>query len=182
MSFTSLLVVLAVWASYFLMDRYNLVFVPARLLMAVAAIYAVLTSIRYWQEESRRKKLRQVFGAQVSQEVLSFMEENPDSFSLEGHDADVSVFFSDIAGFTPIAESLDAESVRNLLNQYLSPMNRIIQARDGFVDKYQGDAIMAVWGAPYSMEDHAAQACLSALEQHAEMVSLRRLLKARFGV
>ncbi len=181
-SFTLLLVVFAVWASYFLMDRYNLVFVPARLLMAVAAIYAVLTSIRYWQEESRRKKLRQVFGAQVSQKVLSFMEENPDSFSLQGHDADVSVFFSDIAGFTPIAESLDAESVRNLLNQYLSPMNRIIQARDGFVDKYQGDAIMAVWGAPYSMENHAAQACLSALEQHAEMASLQRLLKARFGV
>lgn len=169
-------------ASLLLVTRSQLVFVPAKPLLAVLVIYPVLTSIRFWQEEVQRRRIRNMFGTMVSKDVMRYLEENPESFSLEGRDAEATIFFSDIAGFTSIAEKMTAGEVTQLLNRYLSAMNDVILARKGYVDKYQGDAIMAVWGAPFAMENHAREACLAAIEQKAQTEGLRKELKDRFGV
>lgn len=178
---TLLVLIACVYASIHLFQVYRLVFIPSSVLTSTAGIYAMLTTFRFGQEEARRRKLRGMFGSMVSDEVLRYMEENPESYSLEGRDVEASIFFSDIAGFTPIAESMSAGDLSDLLNEYLSAMNGVILNRRGFVDKYEGDAIMAVWGAPFAMEDHAAEACLAALEQAEEMGRLRPILKERFG-
>ena len=168
--------------AWWLMAHLRVVLLPAFPVLSVGLIYPVLASIRYWQEESQRRRVRQMFGAMVSKDVMTFLEEHPETLSLEGRDVDATVFFSDIAGFTTIAERMTAGEVTNLLNRYLSAMNEVIISRKGYVDKYQGDAIMAVWGAPFAVEQHAREACLAALEQMEQTVGLQRELKERFGV
>ena len=178
---TVLVVATAMITSMYLFESKYLLFNPAVLCVAVLAIYTVLTTIRYWQEEADRRRLRNLFGPMVSAKVLRFMEEHPERVKLEGQDVDVTVFFSDIAGFTTMSEKLPAEEVRKLLDRYLGCMNEIIQEHDGFVDKFLGDSVMAVWGAPYPMVQHASHACLAAIDQRDAMESLRPTLKEEFG-
>jgi len=144
-------------------------------------IYPVLTMIRYWQEERQKKRVRNMFGTMVSPAVLKYLEKNPESFSLTGYKAEATMFFSDVAGFTTISEALKPDRLSDLLNRYLSPMTKIIMDREGYVDKYEGDLIMAEWGVPFAKEDHAVQACHAALEQQARLAELRPILQKEFG-
>jgi len=137
--------------------------------------------IKFWQEELQKKRVRDMFGTMVSQDVLHYLENNPESFSLSGQKAEATMFFADVAGFTTISESLEPEKLSELLNQYLSPMTEIIMNHGGYVDKYEGDLIMAEWGVPYAMADHATQACLAAIEQQEKLNELRPILKKEFG-
>ena len=95
--------------------------------------------------------------------VINHLLENPEKLKLGGERRRVTLFFSDLAGFTTISERLEAEAVVALLNDYLSRMTEIILAEAGTVDKFEGDAIMAFWGAPLDQEDQALRACRAAL-------------------
>lgn len=174
-------ILLAIWLSQKLFTHAHYVFVPVRLVLSIVIIYPVLTVIRFWQEEKQKRQIRHMFGTMVSQDVLQYMEKNPESFSLSGHRADATMFFSDVAGFTTISEALQPERLSELLNRYLSPMTKIVMERKGYVDKYEGDLIMAEWGVPFTMEDHAVQGCLAALEQQEKLAEIRGQLKAEFG-
>jgi adenylate cyclase len=175
------LVLVAIEAGLILMRSYHLVFVPAWVILSIAIIYPVLTTIKFWQEELQKKRVRGMFGTMVSTEVLHYLENNPGSFSLVGQRAEATMFFSDVAGFTTISEGLPPERLSTLLNRYLSPMTDIIMEHRGYVDKYEGDLIMAVWGVPYPMKDHAVQACLAALEQQEKLAQIRPVLRQEFG-
>ncbi len=172
---------IAIRISMLLIGKYHVVFVPAWVILSVMIIYPVLTMIKFWQEEIQKKQVRDMFGTMVSHKVLHFLENNPGSFSLSGKKVEATMFFSDVRGFTTISESLSAEKLSHLLNRYLSPMTEIIMERGGYVDKYEGDLIMADWGVPYPVHDHATQACLAALEQQDTLAKLRPALKAEFG-
>lgn len=180
-----LLSVLLIWLAYissvYLMKSHNLVFVPVWAIITVVMVYLVLTMIKFWQEELQKKRVRDMFGTMVSEDVLKYMENNPGSFSLSGQKADATMFFSDVQGFTTISESLEPSKLSDLLNRYLSPMTHIIMDRKGYVDKYEGDAIMAEWGVPFAMDDHAVQACLAAIEQQHMLAKIRPVLKEEFG-
>jgi len=136
----------------------------------------------YLSEEREKRKIRGMFSTMVSGDVLEFLEENPESFSLAGQKQEATMFFSDVAGFTTISESLDPAQLVDLLNQYLSPMTDIIMDYNGYVDKYEGDAIMAEWGVPYPQPEHARLACWAALDQQARLDALRPGFKKEFGV
>ncbi len=165
----------------FLLRRFHLVVMPTWMVLSIIVIYIILTTLRYWQEELHKKRVRNMFGTMVSPTVLHYLENNPGSFSLTGVKADATVFFSDVAGFTTISEQLEPEKVSELLNRYLTPMTDIVMAHGGYVDKYAGDSIMAVWGVPYAMKDHAVQACMAAIEQQARLAEIRPLLCKEFG-
>ena len=167
--------------SWYLIQSRGLVYVPTWILISSWIIYPTLTMIKFWQEEVQKKRVRNMFGTMVSESVVRYMENNPESFSLSGRKMHATMLFSDVAGFTTISESLEPEQLSALLNRYLSPMTEIIQTRDGYVDKYEGDAIMAEWGVPLPTEDHALQACLSALEQMKKLDEIRQGLKDEFG-
>lgn len=177
--------VLMIWMAYYssvrLMAVHHLVFVPVWVIITIAIVYLVLTMIKFWQEELQKKKVRSMFGTMVSEDVLTYLERNPGSFSLSGQKAEATMFFSDVQGFTTISESLEPSQLSELLNRYLSPMTHIIMNRRGYVDKYEGDLIMAEWGVPFAMEDHAVQACLAALEQQEALDLLRPALLQEFG-
>ncbi len=144
--------------------------------------YLFVVLFYYFTEEREKRHIRGMFSTMVSGDVLKYLEDNPGSFSLAGQRAEATMFFSDVAGFTSISESLTPDKLVELLNAYLSPMTEIIMNRQGYIDKYEGDAIMADWGVPYPNPDHAKLACWAALEQQQALVSLRPLLKEKFNV
>ena len=143
--------------------------------------YTAVVLYRYFTEERRRKQVRRMFSTMVSPGVLSFMEENPESFSLSGHRVEATIMFSDVAGFTSISERLTPEQLTELLNEYLSAMTDIILERNGYVDKYEGDAIMAEWGVPYPDPVHGEAGCLSCIEQQETLARIRPALAERYG-
>ena len=123
-------------------------------------------------EEENVKYIRSTFSKFVSKDVVNELLANPESLKLGGEKKEITIFFSDIRGFTNISESLSPEELVGLLNDYLSEMTEIVLAYKGTVDKYMGDAIMAFWGAPVPEPDHAYLACLAAVEQ---LTVLKRL-------
>lgn len=148
----------------------------------IGCSYLFVLLFRYFTEEREKQRIRGMFSTMVSGDVLEYLEENPGSFSLAGQRAEATMFFSDMAGFTTISESLPPDKLVELLNQYLSPMTEIVLEYKGFIDKYEGDAIMAVWGVPYPNPDHAKLACWAALEQQVKLNDLRPAFKERFNV
>ncbi len=129
--------------------------------------------LRFILEQGERKFVEKAFGQYVSPDLLSQIEKDPTLLKLGGDRRNVTVFFSDIAGFTTISEKMDPEPLVRFLNGYLGAMTTLILGRQGTLDKYEGDAIMAFWGAPISQEDHAVRACQAALECQQKLADLR---------
>jgi len=141
-------------------------------LLALVLVYTFLTIYHYMTEERERKKIRGAFSYYVSSSVVNEMLKSPEKLKLGGDKKDASVLFSDIRGFTSISEGLTPEALVHLLNEYLTVMTDIVFKYDGTLDKYIGDALMAVFGAPLDQPDHPSKACHSALEM---MGSLKKL-------
>jgi adenylate cyclase len=111
--------------------------------------------------------------------VVDELIKNPDMVKLGGERKELTVFFSDVAGFTTVSESLTPEELVGLLNEYLTAMTNIVLRYDGMIDKYEGDAIMAVFGTPIPYTDHAYRACIVSLEMQKELINLRAQWKAQ---
>jgi len=126
--------------------------------------YLGITGYRYWTEEREKKKIRGAFQYYLTASVVEQMLKNPDKLRLGGEKKDLTVLFSDIRGFTTISEHMPPETLVKFLNEYLTKMTDIVFKYDGLLDKYIGDAIMAIWGAPLDQPDHAHRACYTALE------------------
>lgn len=132
---------------------------------AISMVFAFVSIIVYraMTEEKDKKMLRDTFGKYVSPRVVDQLVQDPPE--LGGVDKELTVFFSDIRGFSTLSESMSPQDLLNHLNVYYSAMTDIILEYGGTLDKYIGDAIMAFWGAPLPMSDHAARACECALKQ-----------------
>ena len=167
---------------FFLINTHRYLLPIAGPMLLFISTYLGVILFYYFSEARERIKIRGMFSTMVSGEVLEFLEQNPGSFALEGRRADATMFFSDVAGFTTISESLSPEKLVDLLNQYLSPMTEIILNSHGYVDKYEGDAIMAEWGVPFPIEDHAILACFAALDQQKTLAELRPKFVSEFGI
>lgn len=133
-----------------------------------------IVAYRALSEEQNVKYIRSTFSKFVSKDVVNELLENPEALALGGEKKEITVFFSDIRGFTTISESLSPEELVSLLNDYLSEMTNIVLGYRGTIDKYMGDAIMAFWGAPVPSEEHAYTACVSALKQLHKLDELKK--------
>jgi adenylate cyclase len=143
-------------------------------LLALTLTYTGLTVYRYVTEERERKKIKGAFSYYVSESVVNEMLKHPERLKLGGDKKDLTVLFSDIRGFTTISEGLSPEALVLLLNEYLTAMTDVVFEHDGTLDKYMGDALMAIYGAPLDQPDHAAKACLSALEMIERLKTLNQ--------
>ena len=148
----------------------NVVYPILLVLLSFVGMYL----LRFIMEQKKRKFIESAFGRYVNKEVVKQIKANPDMLKLGGVKRDLTVFFSDIAGFTTISEQLEPELLVQFLNDYLGVMTDLILKRQGTLDKYEGDAIMAFWNAPLAQHDHALSACLSALEQQKKLAELRK--------
>ena len=137
----------------------------------VEVVVVLITVIGYkvLTEEENVKYIRNTFSKFVSKDIVNELLANPESLKLGGEKKELTVFFSDIRGFTTMSESLSPEDLVHLLNEYLSTMTNLVIAYKGTIDKYMGDAIMAFWGAPVPNSDHAYCACLTAVKQLEEL-------------
>jgi len=143
-------------------------------LLALLTTYTAFTVYNYVTEEKEKRMIKGIFQHYVSAKLVDELIKNPAMLKLGGEKRVMTVFFSDIEGFTSISEQIPPEELVVLLNEYLTAMTDIILKYDGMVDKYEGDAIMAVWGAPVYFEDHAKKACFAALEMQKKLVELRK--------
>ncbi len=141
-------------------------------LLGLLITYTSLTVYHYVTEERERKKIKGAFSYYVSSSVVNEVLKHPEQLKLGGDKKDLSVLFSDIRGFTTISEGLTPEELVNLLNEYLTVMTDIVFKYDGTLDKYMGDAIMAIYGAPFEQQNHPASACHSALEMMEDLKKL----------
>ncbi len=125
--------------------------------------------------KSLREKevIKGAFSKYVTKSVVDRILQHQDGLKLGGEKKVITIFFSDIRGFTPMSEVLSAEEVVHLLNEYFTAMTSIIFKYEGTLDKFMGDAIMAVYGAPIDMADHAERAVLAAIEMSVKMKELQ---------
>ena len=141
---------------------------------ALIVLYVSLTIYKYMTEERERKKIKGAFTYYVSSSVVNEMLKYPEKLKLGGDRKELSILFSDIRSFTTIAEGLAPEDLVHLLNEYLTIMTDIVFKYDGTLDKYMGDSIMAIYGAPLDLPDHPIKACRSALEMIKELKALNQ--------
>jgi adenylate cyclase len=146
-------------------------------LLSIALVYISLVVFYYLTEEKSRKWITSVFGKYVSPVIIDNLLKNPDKIKLGGEKRNITIFFSDIRGFTSISENLKPEDLVSLLNEYLSEMTSTIMKDRGLVDKYMGDAIMAFWGAPIDQPNHAEMGCSSSLEMINKLRELQKKWK-----
>jgi adenylate cyclase len=133
-------------------------------------------------ERSGKRFVQEALGRYTSTALVRELMEHPEYLSLEwGESREMSVYFSDIAGFTTISEGLKPEQLVALLNEYLTTMTDLVLAHGGVVDKYIGDAIMAFWGAPLPEPEHAKRATLCAIAMRKKCDELRAGWHARYG-
>ncbi|MBW1805873.1 MAG: adenylate/guanylate cyclase domain-containing protein [Deltaproteobacteria bacterium] len=162
--FTLFLFILHIFISRWFFSQFGLWINLLYPLLTIGLIYTSLTLYHYITEERERKKIRGAFSYYVSSSVVNEMLKDPEKLKLGGAKKDISVLFSDIRSFTTISEGLTPEELVHLLNEYLTVMTDIVFKHGGTLDKYMGDAIMALYGAPLEIPDHPARACRSALE------------------
>jgi adenylate cyclase len=133
-------------------------------LLCVVAIYSWSTFLNFYLTNKEKKQIKGTFSSFVSPAVVNEMLDNPELVKVGGEKKNITVFFSDVRDFTSISEKLTPEELSACLNQYMGVMTDIIFKTSGTLDKYIGDAIVAFWGAPLKVENHAYKAVNAAIE------------------
>jgi adenylate cyclase len=130
-------------------------------------------SYTYFAEQREKSRIRNMFGTYVSPELVTRMVESAEEPRLGGETSNITAFFSDIQGFSTFSEKLSPDKLVTLMNEYLTSMSDIILEEGGTLDKYIGDAIVAFWGAPVPMTDHAYKACRASQRMMLKQIELR---------
>lgn len=161
----SLLVIIV---NIMLWTSFSVVMPLAPMLLLLIGLFVLNMSYGYLAEERTKRLYKESFGQYVSPEVIEEMMANPEAMeSMEGTSRNMTVLFSDIRNFTTISEGMEPKQLMRMMNEYLTPMTRLIIDKDkyqGTIDKYIGDAIMAFWGAPLYDPKHAQHGVMAALE------------------
>lgn len=134
---------------------------------------------RFLLETTQKRRVLQAFGSYVSPKVVEAIIEKGSMDFMKGEKKDISVLFSDLRGFTAMSADMHPETVQGILNCYFSPMVKVVNSTEGIVDKFIGDAIMAVWGAPTSIAGHSYHAVLSAFLMLSALEKLNEELPSR---
>ncbi|MBU0728140.1 MAG: adenylate/guanylate cyclase domain-containing protein [Proteobacteria bacterium] len=163
---------------------------PVAPLMEIIAVASSLYVYRYIVEEKEKRYIQGAFSQYLSPDVINELILDPEKLKLGGNRKELTAFFSDVAGFSSISEKMNPEELVELLNEYLTEMTNIVLRYNGTVDKYEGDAIIAFFGAPLEDPDHAAKCCFMALDMQQRLAELNRnwqsrgkpLLSVRMGI
>ena len=147
---------------------------PFLMSTGLVVVYSGNVLGHYFVEAREKRWLRHAFGRYVSPSLVEVITTHPERLELGGEELETTVLFADLEGFTQLSETMPPHALIKLLNDYFSPMTQIIMSYQGTLDKYIGDAIMALWGAPVPLSDHALRACRAALEMEKTMTELQQ--------
>jgi adenylate cyclase len=155
--------------AFYLFEKKGLLLDPAYPSLVIVGAY-VIGAVTLWRSEiMARRQVRRAFGKFVAPAVVDRIAEHPERLVLGGETRELTVLFSDLRNFSGISEGLSARELTQFMNDYLTPMTDAILERDGTVDKYMGDAILAFWNAPLDIADHPRKAVRAALAMRAAM-------------
>jgi len=176
--------------SFYLFDNHNYLFRYTSSTLAVILGYFGSTAYYFIAERKQKTMIKGMFTQYVSGTFVEELVADPDRLKLGGEKKELSVFFSDIAGFSTFSEKKTPEDLINFLNEYLSEMTKIVFDNNGTLDKYLGDAVMAFWGAPVPQSNHAFLACKSAILMQQRLKELQvkwemegeTVIEARMGI
>lgn len=176
---SSLIFTAFLMVGYFYFDRY--LFIENGLwlntifpFLTFISVYTAITVYSYVSEEKEKKKIKGAFRYYVTSSVMDEILMHPEKLKLGGEEKDLTVIFSDIRDFTSISEKLPPDVLIRQMNEYLTAMTEVVFKYEGYLDKYIGDAIMAVYGTPIEQEDHALKACFSAIEMMEKLKELQK--------
>jgi len=191
-SFLSALVLVSFYITfqrYLFSSRHLLIDVlyPA---IAIILVYGGIAFYKYLTETKQKQFIQGAFGQYLSPAVIEQIVADPSKLSLGGARKEMTAFFSDVAGFSTISESLTPEELVQLLNDYLTEMSDILMELNGTVDKFEGDAIIAFFGAPLDDSNHAVNCVKAALRMQERLEEMRQewakegkaLLRMRIGI
>lgn len=165
--------IVIVFISLWLFSSYGLWLKASYLILSVLMATLPITLLEYVVESRKRAFIHNAFSHYLAPEVVESLAEHPETLQLGGEERHMTAIFSDIAAFSSFSEKLTPQELVHFLNIYLTAMSDIILKRGGTIDKYEGDAIIAFFGAPLDMPDHVTQCVLAALEQQKALASLR---------
>jgi len=148
---------------------------------SAAFTIALALVVNYATEGKQKRFIKNAFQQYLSPVVIEQLIQQPERLKLGGERRVLSIFFSDLQGFTSISEGLDPKELTALLNDYLSAMTNIIHEENGTVDKYEGDAIIAFWNAPLEVPEHAVRAVRAAIRCQEVLAAMRPGFKERIG-
>lgn len=159
-------------------------FAPATPMAAVLLALLGVIAESFWFEQARKREIQSMFGAYVDPGVVAQLVRDPDSIRLGGELREATVFFSDLVGFTDLSEKLKdrPELMVEVVNAYLDETSECLLNHGAYVDKYIGDAVMAVFGVPQPLPDHAVAACRAALEAQQLIKGINARYVATVGV
>jgi adenylate cyclase len=162
--------------SWFAYSQYRMLFDASFPLTAMLSVYMSVVVIGYFREQLDRQRIRSAFAQYLSPTLVERLAKSPKQLKLGGEDRVMTVLFSDVRGFTTIAETYkdNPNGLTHLMNRFLTPLTNEIIARNGTIDKYIGDAIMAFWNAPLDDASHENDACDAALGMLACVDALNR--------
>ena len=147
--------------------------------MMLLTMFVLNMSYGYFIETRGKRQITGLFGQYIPPELVDEMADHPMDYSLDAESRELTVMFSDVRGFTTLSEGLSPKELSELMNQFLTPMTRIIHERRGTIDKYMGDAIMAFWGAPIEDHNHARHALEAGMQMLERLVDVNTQFVAR---
>ncbi len=142
-------------------------------LSAMFLVYVSVTLHRYMAESKQKKFIRNAFSTFLAPSVVQQLIESPEKLNLGGQEREITAFFSDVQGFTSIAEKLSPKEIVDLLNEFLTEMTDILLEYEGTLDKFEGDAIIAFFGAPNDLPNHSEVACRACIKMQKKLEMLR---------
>jgi adenylate cyclase len=156
------------------------VWLPVVAAMTSAVVmYISYGGVAFVVERRRRNEIRRAFSLYVSPEVVDHVMAHPERLGLGGERREVTMMFTDLQGFTTLSEQLGAEQVAQILNEHFTRATAIVKRHGGTVNRFIGDAVMAMWGAPLDDPEQAAHALRAACDMQQDLVALRADLTAR---
>ena len=169
----------AIAASWFLFTDALWLLDPIYPSFVVLLVYLAGSLLNFLRTEAEKRQVRGAFSQYLSPALVEQLAKNPDQLVLGGEMRDMTLLFCDIRGFTTISETFktDPQGLTRLINRFLTPMTNLILDRNGTIDKYMGDCIMAFWNAPLDDTEHAPHGCDSALAMFEDLGGLNDSLK-----
>jgi adenylate cyclase len=171
-------IAVTIGASWWQFAEKGYLFDPIYPALAAAVMFGSGTLVNYLRTEREKKFVRHAFAQYLSPVLVDRVSEHPEQLKLGGELRELTLMFCDIRGFTKISEALDPQALTQLMNSFLTPMTKLIQDREGTIDKYIGDCIMAFWNAPVDVANHAEKAILAALDMRAGLRQLNATMAA----
>ncbi len=169
------MVIISILTSWLLWKYYRIILNTVLPLSGFIFSYLLVNTVSYLLEGKSRREIRKMFSRYINEEIILQLEENPDQIKLGGAEIDATVLYTDIYNFTTISENKSPTELVEDLNKYFETLVEIVFNNSGLLDKYTGDGIMALFGAPIPRPDHALLACKAAEAHH----QYRRELKKK---